>query len=503
MKKSIIDFFIPVVFLILTSGCSDSPVIVSPLNPHFFQYKGETVVLISSDHHYGAIIDLDFNYETFLKYLADNKMNITRIYPGGMFEPTDKFIPGNPLGPLPGRQLLPWQRSEQPGADSRLASPGQISFKYDLEKWDPEYFIRLKSFVKLADRLNIIVEVAFFNGMYADCWPLMAMYHKNNIQNAGRYEAEDCGLFTTADIRNADVMKYQKAYIQKIATELNGFDNVIYDICDEPNLQGLPDGSIRVNNDSLIRPWIIEMKNAFLMAEQSLPKKHLIGQTVQNLSPDHSDETWCEWLPTEYVRPAEKALRLNYKANKPLVNVETNYYGISLTKDGYDINAVRIEGWWYMMSGGAGCINLNGEYYRGNENGGSDTQTRIAPQKKILMEFMQSLELEGLNAYSKFSHSATDGFCSAISESGKQYALYIFHGRYDSEWGANFLAAPGSYKDTIVLNSVPAGEYLAEWIDPVSGAVKSSESLDSDGGELKLITPEYTIDMALRIKVKE
>ena len=325
--------------------------------------------MITSDHHYGAIIDQDFDFVKYLKFLADNKMNLTRIYPGGMFEPADKYLKGNPLGPRPGRQLLPWARSEQTGANPSLAEPGQPSFKYDLDTWNPLYFERLKAFVELAGKYDIIVEVPFFNGMYADCWPLMAMYHGNNIQNAGQFEAEDCGLFTTMDDRNKAVAKYQKAYIQKIVRELNNYDNVIYDICDEPSLQGLPDGSIIVHQDSIIIPWIMEMKEAFLQAESPLPRKHLLGQTVQNLSPDLSKDSWCEWLPCEYVRPAEKALNMDYQANKPIVNVESNYFRTSLTKNAYTADAVRIEGWWFMLGGGAGNINLNGEYYRGNESG--------------------------------------------------------------------------------------------------------------------------------------
>ena len=71
------------------------------------------LVLITSDHHYGAVIDQDFDFAKYLKFLADNGMNLTRIYPGGMFEPPDKYLKGNPLGPRPGRQLLPWARSEE------------------------------------------------------------------------------------------------------------------------------------------------------------------------------------------------------------------------------------------------------------------------------------------------------------------------------------------------------------------------------------------------------
>jgi hypothetical protein len=384
-----------------------------------------------------------------------------------------------------------------------LAEPGEISYKYDLKRWNPEYFARLKAFTELARKKDIIVEIAFLNGMYADCWPLMAMYHENNIQNIGNYEAADCGLFTTAEKPNREVMEYQKEYIKKIVTELNLFDNVIYDICDEPTLQGLPGGGIRVNPDSIVEPWIIEMKNAFLEAEGPLPNKHLLGQTIQNLSPDLSAESWCEWLPTEYVKPAAKALRLNYNYNKPLVNVETNYFGISLTKDSYDIDAVRAESWWYLLGGGAGCINLNGEYYRGNESGGEKTQTQIAPRMKVLKEFMMSLDLKGLSCYTGFSCTASDAFCNALAENGKQYAFYLFHGTYDSEWGANFLTHTGNFRDTITLNSVPKGTYSAKWIDPASGVLKLSESVISNGSDLMMVTPPYSLDIALKIIKKD
>jgi hypothetical protein len=455
-------------------------------------------VLITSDHHYGAVIDLDFDFEKYLKFLADYDMNLTRIYPGGMFEPTDKYLKGNPLGPRPGRQLLPWALSGQTGANPSLAEPGNPSYKYDLDAWNPAYFKRLKEFVGLARVHDIIVEIPFFNGMYADCWPLMAMYHGNNIQNIGQYESVDCGLFTSADSRNKPVMEYQKAYIQKIVTELNAYDNVIYDICDEPSLQGLADGSIIVNPDSTIGPWIIEMKEAFIQAEKSLPKKHLLGQTVQNLSPDFSKEKWCEWLPCEYQKPAEKALDLDYQANKPVVNVESNYFGTSLTKNAYTSDCIRLEGWWFMLAGGAGNINLNGEYFRGKESGLSITGNQIAPQRKILKKFMDGLDLTGLSRFTKIIGLPEGVFCNALAENGKQYALYLFHGSHDDEWGANFVPKPGNYRDTFTLAEIPEGDYYLQWTDPVSGVVKSSEKQTWKGGNITLTTPPYSLDIALK-----
>ncbi len=499
MKRTSVFLVITLVIIGIALSCKKDPVQVFQTNPHYFYYKGHPVVLITSDHHYGAVIDQDFDFEKYLNYLADHGMNLTRIYPGGMFEPVDKYLPGNPLGPRPGRQILPWSRSGQEGANPALAEPGKPAFKFDLDSWNPIYFKRLKAFVEYAGKKDIIVEIPFFNGMYADCWPLMALYHSNNIQNVGRYEAPDCGLFTTMDQRNLEVIKYQAAYITKIVQELNDYGNVIYDICDEPSLQGLPDGSIVVNPDSLVAPWILAMKEAFRKAEEGLPKKHLLGQTVQNLSPDISDEPWCQWLAAEYVKPAAKALDMNYAANKPIMNVESNYFGASLTKNDYTVDAVRIEGWWFMLGGGAGIINLNGEYYRGNETGGINTQNQIVPQRKILKEFMLHLDLAGLSRFTAISNIPEDAICSALYEKGKQYALYLFHGSQDDEWGANFIPKPGHYSDSLALDDVPAGIYSLKWFDPASGIVKKAETLSWKGGKLTLVTPGYPLDIALSI----
>jgi hypothetical protein len=488
-----------VALLLLAEAGRAEPVRVCPANPHYFMREGKPFVLVTSDHHYGAVIDAEFDFAAYLDYLAAAGMNLTRIYPGGMFEATDKYVHGNPLGPRPGRQILPWARSVVIGAHPALAEPGQPSYKFDLDRWNPDYFARLKGFVELARRKGIVVEVAFFNGMYADSWPLMPLYHGNNVQDVGRYEAEECGLFTTTNARNEGVVPYQRAYVAKIAAELNEYDNVIYDLCDEPSLQGKPDGSIVTLPDRDVVPWMHAMRDAFLEAEGALPKKHVLGQTVQNLSPDLSGEPWCDWLPTEYVRPAGAALEKNYAARKPIVNVESDYYGHGLVKP-YTVDDVRVEGWWFLVGGGAGVINLNGEYHRGQEAGGRDTRERIVPQRKVLKDFVDGFDLTSMARFDGVAGVPGGAFASALAEPGKQYAVYLFHATGDGQWGAHFVATPGTYRDSLTLKAVPAGRYRLEWVDPVSGGVKASETVGWKGGAFSVTTPVYSIDVALRMR---
>ena len=487
------------VLVACASAAAADTVSVWARNPRYFARDGKPIVLVTSDHHYGAVVDLDFDYVRYLDGLAAQGLNLTRIYPGGMFEAPDKYVPGNPLGPKPGRQVLPWARSTEPGAHPLLAEPGAPPLRFDLERWNPDYFARLRGFVEQAGRRGIVVEVAFFNGMYADSWPLMAFHHRNNLQGVGRYEAEECGLFTTRDPRNEDVLRHQAAYVAKIARELNGFDNVIYDLCDEPSLVGRPDGSIVVQEDAAVVPWLHALRDAFLEAERPLPKKHLLGQTVQNLSPDLSAEGWCQWLPTEYVRPASHALERDYAVRKPLVDVESNYYGTSLVKSAYTADAARLEGWWFLLGGGAGVIQLNGEYHRGQEEGGADTRQRIAPQRRVLREFVEGLDLAGLARFDGVADLPPGAVASALAEPGRQYAVYLFHGREEEEWGAHFVASPGSWKDGFTLRAVPAGRYGLEWVDPASGRLLVSETTEWAGGDLAVRTPPYSLDVALRV----
>lgn len=486
--------------LALTGVASAAPVRVFSANPHYFERDGQPIVLVTSDHHYGAVLDADFDFRRYLDALAAGGMNLTRIYPGGMFEVEDKYVAGNPLGPRPGRQVLPWARSTVPGAHPALAAPGQPAYKLDLGRWSPDYFARLRAFVEHAARKGIVVEVAFFNGMYADSWPLMAFHHRNNVQGVGRYEADECGLFTTRDPRNEDVLFHQKAYVAKLAVELNAYDNVIYDLCDEPSLVGRPDGSIVVQPDANVVPWLHALRDAFLEAEKPLPKKHLLGQTVQNLSPDLSAEPWCDWLPAEYVRPAGRALERNYAAGKPIVDVESDYYGHSLVKSPYTTDAVRLEGWWFLLGGGAGVINLNGEYHRGQEGGAADTRERIVPQRKVLKDFVESLDLARVSRFEGVADLPKGALASALAAPGRQYAVYLFHAQEEAEWGAHFVATPGSYRDTLTLRTVPPGRYRLEWIAPAAGAVVGAETIDWAGGDLRLTTPTYTLDLALRMR---
>jgi hypothetical protein len=138
------------------------PISLHPENPHYFLWRGKPTILITSGEHYGAVLNLDFNYVAYLDALAKDGLNGTRAFTGVYAETGGSFgITNNTLAPAPNRLISPWARSDGPG----YAGGGN---KFDLTRWDERYFDRLRDFVAKAGERGIVVEVNLFCPFYED-----------------------------------------------------------------------------------------------------------------------------------------------------------------------------------------------------------------------------------------------------------------------------------------------------------------------------------------------
>jgi hypothetical protein len=469
------------------------PIRPHPENPHYYLFRGKATILITSAEHYGAVINKSFDYVAYLDALKEHGMNYTRIYPGAMFETTDKFLPGNPLGAKPRDLILPWTRSDQPG----YMTGGN---KFDLDRWNAEYFARLKDFIAKAGERGIVVEICFFNSQYSDTWMISPLYYENNVQGIGKCAWQDaqalgCGALTE---REGD-------YVRKITREVNSFDNVILEICDECASVGTGVGRAG--------PWVSRMMSVAYDTERDLPQKHLIAQEVEGpfAGPmDFSNDPRLSIITAQYIwgdEPSERGgemggmrgLNYKYDLNKPIEMNETGYY--PLWYGGDKIADERVESWEFIVGGGAGFNNLNGLYTPENPAGKSPENEQILGSLQNLKQFMESFDFLRMQPDSRFVVSgleASNVFCRAISEVGKQYALYIHHSSKD---GGGYLVKPGNYQENLVVD-LPAGNYKVDWVDPARGAIVATENLRHEGGYRVLFTPPYTVDIALRIKVQ-
>jgi hypothetical protein len=76
-----------------------------------------------------------------------------------------------------------------------------------------------------------------------------------------------------------------------------------------------------------------------------------------------------------------------------------------------------------------------------------------------------------------------------LVEPGRAYAIYI-RPKVD--------AKEPKAVETIVID-LPAGDYRAEWLNVVDGAIAGSDRFDHAGGAKSLKAPKYEADIALRI----
>ena len=54
------------------------PIRLHPKNPHYFEFQAKPTVLITSTEHYGAVLNPDFDFITYLDTLKAAGLNLTR-----------------------------------------------------------------------------------------------------------------------------------------------------------------------------------------------------------------------------------------------------------------------------------------------------------------------------------------------------------------------------------------------------------------------------------------
>jgi hypothetical protein len=250
----------------LTSPVSEKqvmPLSLHPDNPHYFLFRGKPAVLIGSTEHYGAVMNLDFDYVTYLNELAACGLNVTRTFSGIYVEPQGAFkIERNTMAPASGKFICPWARSGETG----YANGGN---KFDLTKWDNDYFTRLKDFIKEAGKRDVVVELDLFSNFYDTIqWKLSPLYFRNNVNGTGNFESWKEVL----SLKHPEVLAAQESMARKIVSELRDFDNLYYEICNEPYF----------GDTTALRQWEDHMTAVVANAEKDFKYKHLISNNIQN-----------------------------------------------------------------------------------------------------------------------------------------------------------------------------------------------------------------------------
>lgn len=441
------------------------PFAVHPDNGHYFLFRGQPAVLITSGEHYGAVLNLDFDYKAYLKALAADGLNHTRTFAGTYREVPGSFeITDNTLAPAPNRYAAPWARSSTPG----YSDGGN---KFDLSKWDPAYFARLKDFLTEAGKHGIVVELTLFCPNYDDSmWKASPLNAANNVNGVGERPKDQ-----VYQLRHKDLVAVQEAFVRKVAAELKDVDNLYYEVCNEPYF-----GGVTIE-------WQHRIVDTLVAAEMNFPHKHLISMNIANgRAKVEKPHPAVGLFNFHYCHPPD-VVAMNYALNKPIGENETGF------RKSADVT-YRTEGWDFMIAGGALYNNLDysftakhpGGTFRGYKSPGGGSP-ELRKQLGVLKRFLDGFDFVRMAPADKVVTGGVPAKATArvLAEPGKQYAVYL----------------NGGTKADLTLE-LPKGTYTAEWIDTKTGKVAKSETLTHPGGPAVVKSPEYAEDIALRIKAK-
>lgn len=198
---------------------------IHPIHPHYFQSPDGKPVLLIGDYTWDTFSDVDFNYKSHFEALKANGLNIARVW---LWWGAEQFPP-----PDDAQHIEPFLR---PGPGK--ANDGRP--KYDLSKFNPAFFERLRGLCTAARERGLFLQLITLDAWmlkHAHLWRLHAFHRDNNINgvdgdpaNTGTGTDGQQGFCSLGNLR---AMEFQKGYLRKLVDAVSDFDNVLIEIANE------------------------------------------------------------------------------------------------------------------------------------------------------------------------------------------------------------------------------------------------------------------------------
>jgi hypothetical protein len=292
-------------------------------------------------------------------------------------------------------------------------------------------------------------------------------------------------------------MRVQEKLTRWLVRELNGCDNLFFEIQNEPWADNHVLGD-RINPYLLDKPgwpnavevtaaaaigWQRAIARIIADEESRLPQRHLIAQNVANFRLPLKD---ADLVPEasivhfHYAYP--EAAEWNRGLRRALGCDETGFAGKG--------DAVyRQQAWNFVLSGGALFNHLDYSFTVGREDG-TDTANQapgggspeLRKQLQALTDFLRGFDLAGLQPDPTLVLRAPGVVTRVLSAPGKACAIY----------------AQGRGPTTLLLN-LPPGRWQAEWVSAENGRLLQREAITAGKHPTSLASPEFAEAVALRV----
>jgi len=475
---------------------------IHPDNSRYFLFRGKPLVLLTASEHYGSVINRPFDFEKYLDDAVAHKMTMTRTFL--LFrEQQSSRNPSSPCKPESPDYIAPFPRTG-PGN----ALDGEPI--YDLDQWNPEYFERLHRFLDGASRRGIVVELTVFSNTYApQVWALNPFRAENNKQHVGKVEWPEY-----LSLKEAELVRRQAAYARKIVDETSEYDNVYYEICNEPG------GAVKGHIPSAdVDAWQAEMGSVIRDELRKLNRPHLIsGQQAFTYDPKFRfplDETYSKplfdivnvhplpdtdfggtlyqlgaFMSKQLMLPEVAGFsRAVYSQKKPTVLDEDNTASMYRDPVGWTIHRKRA---WTALFSGSHYDYIDFSITVGSEAGTAMSRSHLRTWFQHLSEFMSSFDyVHAALATDWVKDLPPSVTASGLAVGGQDYVAYLADNR---EVAAPTAGLPIS--GTVRL-ALPAGRFIVSLYSPITGESSVGLILE-DGATLAL--PPFTQDIVIRAR---
>jgi len=452
-----------VIWLGVSSGAAAparGPLRVHPANPRYFTADGQRAVYLTGAHTWDNSQDMGetdppapFDFSAYLDFLEQHHHNFIRLWrwelvrwdTGANSEKPPKHLVAAPQ---------PWARTG-PG----LALDGKLRF--DLERFDPAYFQRLRARVQAAQARGIYVSVMLFEGWgvqhVAEAWeahPFHPSNHINGLQVDLNGDGQGLEVHT---LQVPAVTRVQEAYVRQVVDTLNDLDNVLYEIANE--------------SGAYSTAWQEHFIRFIHDYEKTKPKQHPVGMTFQYARDPKQRGSNATLFnsPADWVSPNPDAGRFNYRTNPPPADGRKVVLSDTDHLWGIGGDAVWV---WKTFTRGHNPLFMD-PYKQGVLRGGDPG--RWEPVRRALGVTRQLADRLSLAAMLPQPELVSSGYC--LAQAGREYVVYL----------------PAGGEVTVDL-SAAQGTLQVEWIHPVTGQITSAATIAGGGRQtLKAPAPGHAV----------
>ena len=460
-------------------------------------------MLIAPSEHYGSVVNRRFDFARYLAEAADKKQTMTRTFL--LFrELQGTRNPSSPVKPESPDYIAPWPRTG-PGK----AMDGEP--KYDLDRWNPVLFNRLHQFLSLALNYGIVVELTLFSNTYGDrIWALNPLRDQNNLQGVGAVEWPE---YTS--LKENQIVSRQTSFARKVIQETSEFDNVYYEICNEPG--GGQPGHVSPAEVDL---WQAEVGRVIREELRKLNRSHLVvGQQAFNYLPQVNQALDASFngslLDAVTVHPMpnltlggqtyqlgnfmSKELRLAdfrdffltaRRFPKPCISDEDNAASLYRDDIGWTIQRKRA---WMAVVCGAHYDFIDFSLTVGSEAGTEESRAKIRSWMRNLSVFIHAFDFVRAEPLDRWIETTPEHVVAGVlAKPPREYIAYLADAREVTDPAAGqAIAGPVSF-------ALDPGRYEASFYFPVTGA--HSKPIRIQGGRrVEVELQQFHHDIVLRV----